>query len=183
MVMTRESTTGLAPPGEDQRREVRERSSSATQAVLTRPVHAEASVVQAISVGTDDPRRAAERLFVAAEGSRDRLSRARSVLSERLHLRSDDFEATLALRIVERALAQTPYPDGPWRWQRELSRRRIRAANRRRAKATRRAERARPSSATGEPAKLHLGAEEVLCTPEAPAASCTHTWAVATPGV
>jgi hypothetical protein len=100
-------------------------------------------VTQAISADTEDPWRAAERLFVAAGGSRDRLSRARSVLCERLHVRSDDFEATLALRIVERALAQAPYPDGPWRWQRELSPARIRAANRRRVKATRRAERAR----------------------------------------
>jgi hypothetical protein len=143
MVMTRESTTWLAPPGEDQGHEARERSPSATQAAFTGPVPAEALVVHAISAGTEDPRRAAGRLFVATDGSRDRLSRARSVLSERLHLRSDDAEATLALRIVERALAQTPYPDGPWRWQRELSPRRIRSANRRRAKATRRAERAR----------------------------------------
>lgn len=143
MVMTRESTSWLAPPGEDQGHEARERSPSATRAVFTRPVPAEALVVHAILAGTEDPQRAAGELFVAADGSRDRLSRVRSVLSERLHLRRADVEATLALRIVERALAQTPYPDGPWRWQRELSPRRIRAANRRRAKATRRAERAR----------------------------------------
>lgn len=110
--------------------------------------------------GDLDPWRAAERLFVAAGGSRDRLSRARLVLSERLHVRSDDSEATLALRIVERALAKAPYPDGPWRWQRELSPARIRAANRRRVKATRRAERARNLRRRATWRSSHLGVEE-----------------------
>jgi hypothetical protein len=32
---------------------------------------------------------------------------------ERLHLRSEHLEATLALQIVELALVQTRYPDGP----------------------------------------------------------------------
>lgn len=182
MVMTRESTTWLAPPGEDHGHEARERSPSAAQAVFTGRVPAEALVVHAIPAGTENPRRAARRLFVAADGSRDRLSRARSVLSERLHIRSADVEATLALRIVERALAQT------------LSRRALAVAARAQSPSdprrepppgkghpTRRA--GPPSSATGEPAKLLLGAEEVLCTLEAPAASCTHTSAVATPGV
>jgi hypothetical protein len=62
------------------------------------------------------------------------LRRARSVLIRRLRLRSDDFEATLALRIVERALAAAPHPDGPWRWQQQLNPRRTRAVRRRAAR-------------------------------------------------
>lgn len=98
------------------------------------PSDADALVVQAIAAGTTDPRRAAERLLTAAGRDRDRLERAASVLIQRLKLRSDDFEATLALRIVERALAAAPYPDGPWRWQQRLSPRRIRATRRRAAR-------------------------------------------------
>jgi len=75
---------------------------------------------------------------VAAEGSRARLSAAASILIERLKLRSDDFEATRALRIVERALARAPYPDGPWRWANDLNSRRVRATKRRRRRAARR---------------------------------------------
>jgi hypothetical protein len=98
------------------------------------PSDAEALVAQAIAAGTADPRRAAERLLAAAGEDRARLERATSVLIRRLQLRSDDFEATLALRIVERALAATPYPDGAWRWQQRLSPRRIRATRRRAAR-------------------------------------------------
>ena len=88
----------------------------------------DALVAQAIAAGTADPRRAAERLLWAAKGDRERLERAASALIQRLQLRSDDVEATLALRIVERAVAAVPYPDGPWRWHQRLSPRRIRAA-------------------------------------------------------
>ena len=95
---------------------------------------ADALVAQAIAAGTTDPRRAAERLLAAANRDRERLERAASALIQRLTLRSDDFEATLALRIVERALAAAPYPDGPWRWHQRLSSRRIRATRRRAAR-------------------------------------------------
>jgi hypothetical protein len=93
-----------------------------------------ALVAQAIAAGTTDPRRAAERLLAAADRDRQRLERAASLLIQRLKLRSDDVEATLALRIVERALAGAPYPDGPWRWHQRLSPRRIRATRRRAAR-------------------------------------------------
>ena len=98
------------------------------------PSDTDALVAQAIAAGTADPRRAAERLLAAAGRDRERLERAASVLIQRLTLRSNDFEATLALRIVERALAAAPYPDGPWRWQQQLSPRRIRATRRRAAR-------------------------------------------------
>lgn len=94
---------------------------------------ADALVAQAIAAGTADPRRAAERLLAAAQGDRERLKRAASVLIQRLQLRSNDLEATLALRIVERAVAAAPYPDGLWRWHQRLSPRRIRATRRRAA--------------------------------------------------
>ena len=95
-------------------------------------------VAIAVAAGPGDPGPAADRVYAAAEGSRDRLSAAASLLIERLKLRSDDFEATLALRIVERALARTPYPDGPWRWANNLKPRRVRAIKRRRRRAVRR---------------------------------------------
>jgi hypothetical protein len=91
-------------------------------------------VAQAIAAGTTDPRQAAERLLAAADRDRERLELAASTLTQRLTRRSDDFEATLALRIVERALAAAPYPDGPWRWHQRLSPRRIRATRRRAAR-------------------------------------------------
>ena len=91
-------------------------------------------VAQAIAAGTADPRRAAERLLTAADRDRERLERAASVLIQRLTLRSNDLKATLALQIVERALAAAPYPDGPWRWHQRLSPRRIRATRRRAAR-------------------------------------------------
>ena len=98
------------------------------------PSDTDALVAQAIAAGNADPRRAAERLLAAACQDRQRLERAASVLIRRLQVRSNDFEATLALRIVERALAAAPYPDGPWRWQQQLSPRRIRATRRRAAR-------------------------------------------------
>jgi hypothetical protein len=69
------------------------------------PSDAAALVAQAIAAGTGDPRRAAERLLAAADRDQARLERAASLLIQRLKLRSNDFEATLSLRIVERALA------------------------------------------------------------------------------
>lgn len=135
MVMTRES---LDQPGPAEGEHRHEPSSAHPTAPPTGPLPAEALVAQAVAAGTGDPRRVAELLLAAAGGSRERLSGTRLILSERLHLRSDDLEATLAMRIVERALAQAPYPDGPWRWQQQLSPRRIRAFVRRRARQARR---------------------------------------------
>ena len=102
------------------------------------PRSPEELVALAVAAGPEDPRPAADRVYRAADGSQARLSAAVSLLIERLKLRSDDFEATLALRIVERALARAPYLDGPWRWAHNLSHRRVRATKRRRRRAVRR---------------------------------------------
>jgi hypothetical protein len=96
-----------------------------------RRLSAEALVAQAVAAGTADPGRAGERLLSAAGWDRKLLEEARSLLTRRLQDRSNDFEATPALRIVERALQGAPMADGPWRWQRQLSPRRIRATRRR----------------------------------------------------
>ena len=105
---------------------------------MTGTLSAEALVAIAVAAGPADPAVAADRVYAAADGSRDRLNAAASLLIERLKRRSDDFEATLALRIVERALVRAPYPDGPWRWAQDLNPRRVRAAERRRRRAVRR---------------------------------------------
>jgi hypothetical protein len=52
-----------------------------------------------------------------ATGERARLEAVRRDLQERLHGRSDDFEATIRLRAVEDAIAALPARDGTWRWQ------------------------------------------------------------------
>jgi hypothetical protein len=102
------------------------------------PPSAEELVALAVAAGPTDPGVAGDPEYAAADGSRARRCAAASLLIERLKLRSDDFEATLALRIVERALVRAPYPDGPWRWAHALSPRRMRAAERRRRRAVRR---------------------------------------------
>lgn len=131
-----------AAPGEQWPHSARDGASRSRPRRTAAPLAAEAPVAQTLAAGASDPPTAAW-LLAAAGGSRERLARARSLLSQRLHLHSDDFEATLALPIVERALAAAPYPDGPWRWQEHLHPRRTRAAIRRRTRARRRAERAR----------------------------------------
>jgi hypothetical protein len=103
-----------------------------------RLLSAEELVALALSAGSAEPAAAAGRVYAAADGSRARLTATASLLIERLKLRSDDFEASLALRIVEDALLRTPYPDGPWRWAHGLDRRRVRCAERRRRRAVRR---------------------------------------------
>ena len=108
-----------------------------------RRLSAEALVTEAIAAGGADPGRAGERLLSAAGWDGKLLEEARSLLIRRLQARSNDLEATLALRIVERALQGAPLVDGPWRWQRQLSPRRIRATRRRAAR-----RRARPRSGT-----------------------------------
>lgn len=133
MVVTRER---LAPPIEPK---ADPRHGTVPGERLRRPARvtpsdADTLVVQAIAAGTTDPRRAGEALLAAADRDPERLERAVSVLIQRLKFRSDDFEATLALRIVERALAAAPYPDGPWSWRQRLSPRRIRATRRRAAR-------------------------------------------------
>jgi hypothetical protein len=131
----REETT-LAPPTEA--RAVPTPAPAPPAPAGSGPRSPEELVALAVAAGPEDPGPAADRVYTAAQGSRARLSAAASVLIERLKLRSDDFEATLALRIVERALTRAPHPDGPWRWADDLNPRRVRATRRRRRRAVRR---------------------------------------------
>jgi hypothetical protein len=64
--------------------------------------------------GPLDPDRAAKAL--AAAGDRAALEQAQNELSRRIHVRSDDYEATAGLRIVNRALAVTGWPN-PYGWK------------------------------------------------------------------
>ncbi len=65
----------------------------------------------------DDPaaarRRDAEALLATVEGRRERLESLRLRYLRRLHRASDDFEATEALRVVERAMSMIPYAEDP----------------------------------------------------------------------
>ena len=99
---------------------------------------AEKLLAVALAAATEDPDVAADAVFAGAHGRRDTLSAAASLLIQRLKLRSDDQAASLALRIVEKALVRAPYPDGPWRWAENISPRRQRSADRRRRRAIRR---------------------------------------------
>ena len=71
-------------------------------------------------------RRDAEALLTTVEGRRDRLESVRLRYLKRLHRASDDFEATEALRVVERAMSMLPDIGDP-----REERRRARRADRR----------------------------------------------------
>jgi hypothetical protein len=57
---------------------------------------------------------AIDELITLAGGCREPLERARDALQRRLWRRSDDFEATQGLRIIEGALGRVARPDEPW---------------------------------------------------------------------
>lgn len=84
---------------------------------------------------------AAERTRRALElvpSGRDHLELLRATYLDRLHHRSDDFEATNQLRVVEAALRMIPRSAGAWAWlQREQDRRPRRSLRRRRRRSTR----------------------------------------------
>src|SRR5436853_6890541 len=65
------------------------------------PVVGETLAARAIAAGASDPTQAAQWVLDAAGRRVEPLRSARSLLTRRLQIRSDDFEATLALRIVE----------------------------------------------------------------------------------
>ena len=67
---------------------------------------------RAVDLGTDQPdvKAAAATLLSFAQGDPELLEGARSVFIERLHARSDDFDATGGLRLVEEALRRLRYP-------------------------------------------------------------------------
>ena len=53
---------------------------------------------------------------LAASGDREALERAQADLVGRIHERSDDFQATAALNLINRALASVGWPD-PYSWK------------------------------------------------------------------
>ncbi|MGE3447808.1 MAG: hypothetical protein AB7H92_09545 [Microbacteriaceae bacterium] len=64
----------------------------------------------------EDRERAITALLELAGARREPLEVVRGEFQHRLARRSDDFDATHALRLVEGALAQATRPDGPWGW-------------------------------------------------------------------
>lgn len=64
----------------------------------------------------EDRERAITALLELAGARREPLEAVRGEFQHRLARRSDDFDATHALRLVEGALAQATRPDGPWGW-------------------------------------------------------------------
>ena len=64
----------------------------------------------------EDRERAIADLLDLAGARREPLEAVRGEFQRRLSRRSDDFDATHALRLVEGALVQATRPDGPWRW-------------------------------------------------------------------
>jgi hypothetical protein len=70
---------------------------------------------QAVQAGSD-PRSAVADIEVAAGGDRAAVEAARNEVSARVHARSDDFEATAALQLLNRTLSQMPIHD-PLDWR------------------------------------------------------------------
>jgi hypothetical protein len=68
----------------------------------------------AFKAGGEDLDAAVEKL--AESGDRAALAQARTDLVQRIHERSDDFEATAALNLVNRALARVGWYD-PYNWK------------------------------------------------------------------
>jgi hypothetical protein len=75
----------------------------------------EALAARAVEPTEPEARQSAVADLLALAGDRtEPLERVRAEFQRRLARRSDDFEATHALRLVEGALVQAKRPDGPW---------------------------------------------------------------------
>lgn len=75
----------------------------------------EALAARAVEPTEPEARQSAVAGLLALAGDRTQpLERVRAEFQRRLARRSDDFEATHALRLVEGALVQAKRPDGPW---------------------------------------------------------------------
>jgi hypothetical protein len=59
---------------------------------------------------------------------REPLEAVQDELQRRLARRTDDFDASLALRLIEGALTRATRQDGPWAWSARQRRRRRRSA-------------------------------------------------------
>jgi hypothetical protein len=64
----------------------------------------------------DTPDSAVDDVMAAAGGDRHLLEAARDVAAERVHLRTDDFESTAALQMLNRVLSRVPIVD-PLDWR------------------------------------------------------------------
>jgi hypothetical protein len=73
------------------------------------------TVERAIALASEGTPGEAEALQLAAVG-RDNLERARAELVRRIYQRSDDYEATAALSLVNKALAAVGWED-PYNWK------------------------------------------------------------------
>ncbi len=78
------------------------------------PVAEEAVVLTATLGSSESLDAAVDQL--AASGDREALERAQADLVGRIHERSDDFQATAALNLINRALASVGWPD-PYSWK------------------------------------------------------------------
>jgi hypothetical protein len=81
----------------------------------TRDPLAEEAVVLAGTLGSGAALQAAVQKLAQA-GDRDALEQAQKDLVQRIHERSDDFQATAALTLVNKALAAVGWP-GPYSWK------------------------------------------------------------------
>lgn len=79
-------------------------------------VIAQQAIALAGSLGTGPSETEAAVTDLVAAGDRRALENARAVLVGRITGRSDDFEATGALSLVNKALAVTGHPD-PFNWK------------------------------------------------------------------
>jgi hypothetical protein len=77
---------------------------------------AEDALALAANLGPGNESREAAVEQLAAPGDREGLERAQSELVRRIHERSDDFQATAALNLVNRALAAVGWVD-PYSWK------------------------------------------------------------------
>jgi len=75
----------------------------------------EEALVLAGALGSDESLAAAVQQL-AAGGDRPALEKAQADLVQRIHERSDDFEATAALNLINRALASVGWSD-PYSWK------------------------------------------------------------------
>ena len=82
------------------------------------PSEQSAAVVLPSAHQRSSERRRAQLLVQATDGDRQQLEALRGEYLRRLHLASDDFEATEGLRVVEPALTTAQRPEGVWVWQR-----------------------------------------------------------------
>ena len=80
---------------------------------------AEEALRLAASLSPDEDRQAAVGKLAAA-GDRPELERAQQELVRRLSARTDDFQATVALNLVNKALAKVGWPDAySWKHRRK----------------------------------------------------------------